>query len=139
MRTLLIGLAALTTGCGLSCNDMWAPSSTYLEVIGGDGSAGRYQLELSGYGQVAMCVVDLPADDDELISCTSNAMLTLSEDGTAIVGMLATSFAPDNFEATLFIDGERIADDHYAPDYAVDEPNGKNCGERKTADVTLAL
>jgi len=139
MRTLLIGLAALATGCGVSCTAMYAPDSTYLEVVGGDGSPGRYQLELDGYGQVAMCVVDLPAADDELISCTANAMLTLTEDGTAIVGMLASEFAPEGFEATLLIDGERIADDRYAPDYAVDEPNGKNCGERKTADVTLRL
>jgi len=137
MRALLIGLAALATGCGLSCTEIYAPSSIYLEVVGGDGSPGRYQLELNGYSQVAMCVVDLPAADDELISCTSNAMLTLSDDGTAIVGMLATDFAPEGFEATLLIDGERVADDFYAPDYAIDEPNGKNCGERKTADVTL--
>ncbi len=44
MRALLIGLAALTTGCGLSCTAMYAPSSTYV-YVDGDDAPGRYQLE----------------------------------------------------------------------------------------------
>ncbi|MBX2798257.1 MAG: hypothetical protein KTR31_11325 [Myxococcales bacterium] len=139
MRTLILGaVAALATGCGLSCTLMYAPSSTAVDIEGGDWTAGIYEIEIQGYNQFAMCVVTLPSDGSEP-ACTGNASVDLDASGEQILGFTALEFAPDSFLLELKRDGELLATEDYTPDYDVDTPNGEGCGQRRTAVVDLLL
>lgn len=136
VAAVLSCLAAM--GCGLSCTDMYAPSGVVVEVDGGTWTPGRYELELNGYNQFALCVIDLPDDGALPPACTANAEVVLDEAGEAIVMFYAENFAPEGFSVELRRDGEVVAEDQVVPAYEVDEPNGPGCGERRVATVTFS-
>ncbi len=139
MRIVMALVAATCLqGCGLSCNLMYAPSSTSVELDGGDWPAGTWEIELNGYNQIAMCVVTLP-DDGGLVSCTGNATLELDEAGERIASIRAEGFAPESFQAQLYRDGLLVAERSLTPEYDTDEPNGKGCGLRKVTTVEFSL
>ena len=126
-------------GCGLTCNDIYAPSGVSVAFDTGSLVAGLYEIEMQGFNQFAFCVVELPFEEGDIVSCTTNASLGLSEDGLGIIGMTAFSFAPDSFSITATVDGTFVRDQFYTPEYDEDEPNGRNCGVRRVTNVTFAL
>lgn len=132
-------VALALEGCGVSCTLMYAPSTVTVEIDQGDVAPGLYEVELSGYGEVAMCTVTLPADDATVVSCTDFASLELDEAGERIVAFVATEFDPESFTARVLLDGQIVAEEEFAPDYRVDEPNGPGCGERSVATVSLSF
>jgi hypothetical protein len=130
------------TGCGLSCTLMYAPSQVDVAFDGPDAwPPDTYTIELQGYTQDAMCVLDLPADERDVQHCTSNVFeLGLDDEGDAVASIHVFEFAPDGFRVTVAGDHEGIdATADFTPDYDESEPNGNGCGVQRTAALTMAV
>jgi hypothetical protein len=137
VRLLFLWSLAWALGsCGLSCTQMSAPSQVTLQFEGMVWTPGRYELEVNGYNQFGMCVVDLPASGVEP-SCTNNATLELDPTGEHVVSFLVRDFDPGNFGLEVLRDGEEVLSEQFVPDYEVDEPNGPGCGKRSQAMLTV--
>lgn len=133
---LLVPLAQ--SACGL-CHQMNAPSTLELQLESTDWAPGVYEVELRGFGQVAMCALDLPAPQGAVVSCTDGASVELSLDGQRIERVVAEAFDAPSFTATVKRDGQVLSDGRVLPEYSVDEPNGPGCGERSQATVVVAF
>jgi hypothetical protein len=86
-----------------------------------------------------MCVVTLPQTEGDTAYCTDNVTLTLSGAGDAVVHMSVLGFTPPTLIVEILDDDGLVAEDTFTPDYAVDEPNGPGCGERRVATITMSF
>lgn len=140
MKAIAGWLALLTGGCHFSCTQMSTPSRVTVAFDEGrTWKPGVWEIEADGYTQHAMCVLALPYVEGDLVSCTGNAEIELSEDGTRILSFGASNFTLESFSVRLDLDGEPAGDESFAPEYAVDEPNGQGCGERSQATVQMSF
>jgi hypothetical protein len=140
MKVILGCIALLTGGCNFTCNQMNAPSRVTVAFDEGrTWEPGVWEIEADGYTHHAMCVVALPYVEGDLVSCTGNAELVLSDDGAGILALEASNFEPESFAVRVERDGGPVGDESFAPEYAIDEPNGKGCGDRAQATVQMSL
>ena len=139
----LIGLVVAWSaiGCGrVECNDIFAPDGFNVTIEGLVWSSGRYVVEATGDDDSAWsCEVDLPAASDGAEVCTEGADLTLSGTLSEIVGFEVTGGAPDMLELVLTIDGAVLVEESFTPTYALDEPRGEGCGERRRGFLELSF
>lgn len=131
-------LSVVLHGCGLSCTQMRSPSVAEIGIEG-DQPPGLYELEVQGSGETEMCVLVLPSAEGDVVSCTDYASVVLAEDGGRVEALVLTEFAPGSFVVEVLRDGELVAEASFVPDYEVDEPNGKGCGERSQATLSMTL
>lgn len=136
MKNLLVLAALGLSGC-LSCTLMYAPSTFTVQVVGAAPVEGLFQLEANGQGQTGMCVFVLPHREDDLVSCTQNAMVNFEGDGSAVDSLVLFNFSPEFVNVRALLDGEEVASQSFEPEYAVDEPNGRGCGERSIGSVVF--
>ena len=136
LATVALAPAALQ-GCRV-CHLMLVWSEVRVELESDDWPPGLYEIEASGHGQVAMCVITLPSSPDDPVSCTGAATLELDDAGTRIDTFHARDFDPSSFVVAVLRDGELVAEEHFVPDYQVSEPNGPGCGETSTATLAMS-
>lgn len=138
MRTLLL-LVPLLVGCGRYCTLMYAPSHLTVEFEADAWAPGTWDVELVGGGAEATCTVTLPLVDGASPECSDFATLQVNAAGDAIDALSVTDIAPDTFTVRVYDDEGLVAQQQFSPEYAVDEPNGEGCGERRVATVTMTL
>lgn len=143
LSPVLLLAPALLTGCelepGVDCNLMYAPEGAAITFTANDWQEGEWTIELDG----ERCTVTLPGTDAG-VSCEDGDeyklfQMYLSSDGTAIDGGWLEGSTPDDLDVAIFHDGELVHEQTLQPAYDVDEPNGPGCGERRYADVEIAL
>ena len=128
-------------GC-FSCTLLFAPDTVSIVIEGSETLApGRYQVELTdgpfgGYKN-AICVVDLPGGPNAFSSCTHNLNISVNEEG--IHSVHTFGLAPDEFVVTIHREGDLLAEEAFDPTYTISQPNGRGCGNRRTASETLQL
>lgn len=128
------------SGCQ-SCTLIFAPSTLTVAFEDGDLEPGRYEVELTdipfgGYA-TQMCVIDLPFEQDIGPWCTMGAGLGFDEAGLRSLDVI--SQVPEQFTVTVLRDGDLVAEQDFEPAYAESQPNGKGCGTRLTATVSMGL
>jgi hypothetical protein len=136
--TLAAAPLALASCGGLACNEMYAPSGLSIGFEAADWPAGAYAVEVEGVA----CTVTLPSEDGGATCDADSAPyleLMLTSGGDAIQSAWYYEDAPDPVSIRVSRDGTVIFEDDISPDYTVDEPNGKGCGERTSAAITVAL
>lgn len=139
MRTLLlIPMLVLTiSGCSMECTLIDAPSYLSIDLNPPVSDAGTWDVALEG-DLTAACTLVLPLVAPEDVSCDSDNMnLELTDGYDAIEGILLYNESPDALTVSLTLDGTLVSSQDLAPVYEVDEPNGKGCGERRSATVEI--
>lgn len=144
-QALVSVLGALALGLSssacvvLECNAMYAPDAlqlTFDPALEGDG---EWTVTLSGDLDAGCSVtLPLPTEDAWPVCDMEGVELLLSEDYTRIEGVSLFALAPEAVTLTVALDGEEILSQAITPEYDVDEPNGKGCGERHFAEVVVA-
>lgn len=135
---LLIALVPLgLVGCGgLNCTEMYAPSGVSIGFEASDWPAGDYVFEIDGIE----CDVTLPGSDGAFCESGGAALELLTDaSGAAVQSAWLQESTPDPLSIVVSRDGTVIFEDEVSPAYTVDEPNGKGCGERTSASVTVSI
>jgi len=115
----------------LMCNYMYAPSSLTLELTAD--WAGAIQVDVSGDDMQISCAL---GEDESTAECGgTTGWIELSGD---LLVVELWEFTPDVVELTVAHDGES-EDRSIEPEYAIDEPNGPGCGERRLATESVSL
>ena len=138
LAALVVSSAALTACDGLpptACNAMYAPDMVTIHFEDVAWSEGSWRLEIDELS----CSFDLPTDPDTTLDCgdASDFWMVSNADGSGISEVNVWEFAPESFEVALYLDDELFDAKSFSPDYLVDEPNGRGCGERSSAEVTF--
>ena len=135
MRTLLLAtaLTAGATGCVTqACNLMYAPDTTAVALHADVWADGAWRVEIDGIG----CDVTLPGGED-LVCDAVEEQPSLSLSSSGLDTLMLWTYAPDTVELVVVHDGVEILRETLTPDYAVDEPNGDGCGERRYATIDV--
>lgn len=118
---------------------MYAPDTLNITFDPAPAAEGLWTFTLSGDYSVT-CNAPIPFSESVAPLCDDDlTTVTYSEDGLSIEGLLVFGEAPDSVTLAVSMDDEEIVSDVITPDYEVDEPNGKGCGERRYADVVFSL
>lgn len=136
---VLFALPLLASGCivGKTCNNMYAPDNLEIDLNPPVSDEGAWVVTLSG-DLDATCTVSLPVADDGFADCDLEGVdLLISEDRLAIEGVSLFDHAPEAITLTMSFEGVEVLSEDIAPDYAIDEPNGEGCGERRSAVVVV--
>ena len=113
------------------CNYMYAPSSLTLELNAD--WAGAIQVDVSGDDTLISCVL---GEEESTAQCDdTSSRVELSGD---LLVIELWEFTPDVVELTAMHDGGS-EDLSIEPQYAIDEPNGEGCGERRLATESVSL
>jgi hypothetical protein len=141
-----IALALLSAGCGLAsdsegCGDRVLPDVVDIRFVPTITDPGDYRIRFSSSVLTGTC--DVSVGSIQLAPC-SNARLSVdgeSENGTIILAALRAWFdyGPDRFELTISREDVVVISDLYTPQYELDEPNGRGCGERQRAEVAVSI
>lgn len=148
-RTILAALAALApltlAACdvlpGRACNLMYAPSGVLVTFEADAWAPGTWEIEVDGLS----CTVLLGTDalPTEQVVCEDGAAarleIRLDEAGESIVQAHLIERTPDVVEIVVAHDDAVIVEASLVPEYVVDEPNGRGCGERRAASVTVEV
>ena len=135
--TAALAVSALS-GCDVlpptACNTMYAPDTVVIDFSEADFGEGRWRIEIDDIS----CTLDLPADPGASVECEGDLEVwgVVSDDGLGIDELNVWEFAPESFEVTLYLDDELYDSQSFSPEYEVDEPNGRGCGERSFAEVS---
>ncbi len=133
---LLVSSASLTA-CDMlpptACNAMYAPDMVTIHFDDVAFSEGTWRLEVDDLS----CSFDLPMEPSGTIECDEamDFWMVADDDGTGLAEVNVWEFAPETFEVALYLDDELYDAQSFSPDYDVDEPNGRGCGERSSASV----
>lgn len=139
MRSLLLAsLVVLTApGCVLECNAMYAPDNLEIVLNPALTDAGSWEIVLEGDLETT-CAVVLPLAEGEVATCDNDAVsLLISASGDAIEGVSLFGYAPDSHTISFSLDGTLVSSHDLEPEYELDEPNGKGCGERRSGVVEI--
>jgi len=114
-----------------SCNLMYAPNTLTLEV---DADwTGVIQLDVSGDGERISCTL---GEDESSTACDDLGSTIELSDDLLVVSLF--DFTPDVVEV-LIEDDSGSQSFTLEPSYALDEPNGPGCGERRLGTESLTL
>ena len=127
---LLLSLPVALSGCGHGCNLMYAPDQLSILFNPPLSGEGEFLLEVEGDATGA-CVITLP----DAAVCEGD--LQVFSDATEVSGLQLYELAPAHLTVSVSKDGTLLSMQEVSPTYTVDEPNGKGCGERHSAEVEL--
>ncbi len=148
-RTVLAALAALApltlAACdilpGRACNLMYAPSGVVVTFDADAWAPGTWEIEVDGL----VCTVELGAESEpfERIPCDDDGVarleLVLTEGGDGIDFAHLIERTPETLDVAVRHDDAVVVDTSLVPEYVVDEPKGRGCGERRAAGVTVVV
>ena len=121
----------------VDCNLMWSPDQVLVDVTDYRFADGDYVMRFESDSSVE-CAFSIPLDEDGLFECEGPVdVLIDGTSGGSPNEIVLWDYAPDSFDIELLQDGELIDSASYTPDYAIDEPNGEGCGERRFAEVVF--
>lgn len=138
MRLGVILLAAvlaipgsLLQGCGRACTKEAHMEGFHLWLVRPAWEPGEYLLEGTADGEPFACTMN----SSRVVKCSP---ATVSFDAREQNDLVFSS-NPGRVEVTVTLDGERLGEGSFRPDYLRDEPNGEGCGVRIFATETLEL
>ena len=140
-KRALVLVPALLTACfeepsTVDCNSMWAPDHVVVDVADYAFEDGDYVVRFVS-DETVECSFSVPLSGDAW-DCQGRPEVTADGvDTGALREILLWDYAPDSFDIELLQDGELIDSASYDPKYAIDEPNGEGCGERRAAEVVF--
>lgn len=138
-RSIALALSlALTTGCGLTCTEMYVPSGFRVDFEAASWPAGSYEVELDGDVQ-AHCAVTLPTDDPRVWEPCDVQGVEISYDEHALLEVFVRDPLPEYLHVTVLLDGVELAAEAFEPTWESTEPNGPGCGESINASATLVV
>lgn len=117
---------------------MYAPSSTSVSFR--VASEATWSWEVTGERVDMVCSVTLPDGADA--ACEGGRVMgpDVVADGDGwIIGAMDQNGGDETLQVKLWRDGELVLDETIEPDWAVDEPNGKGCGERYSFDESWVI
>ena len=135
----------LLASCGVldgrSCNLMYAPSGVTVEFQAQAWAPGTWEVEVDGLSCTVL--LDPDATPSGQVACddaaTPRLEILLSPSSATIDSAWLIESTPDVLTVKLTHDGTVVLDDELVPEYAVDEPNGRGCGERRAATVSVSV
>lgn len=134
--TLLLALPACI---GQECNLMYAPDNLAISFSPALEDEGLWGFTLSG-DLSATCSAPLPMVESVAPLCDNDLVsVSYSADGAAIEGISIFGEAPAAVTLSVSFDEASVGDFDLAPEYSVDEPNGKGCGERSAGEVAVEV
>lgn len=135
---MMLLLLAACDLLGHDCNLMYAPSTTSVsfEVA----TAATWSWDVTGETVGMSCAVTLPDATDG--ACEGGEVMgpdVQGTDGAWVIGSSVWEGGDETLQVQVWRDGELVLDETIEPDWAVDEPNGKGCGERYTFAESWAI
>jgi hypothetical protein len=138
--------AMLSCGCGLGsdpehCEQEVLPDVIDIRFVPELTAPGDYRVLFSSSALTGTC--DVSVGTDHLEPCSSAHLSVEGETASGEVTLAALrawfDYGPPSFELTISHDSEVLVRGQFEPQYEQEEPNGRGCGERERAEVTVSV